>query len=240
MNPDEFKQELEKKNILLSLNQMEQFKKYFLLLNEWNEKINLTAIKEKNEVYLKHFYDSISPSFFIDLFKQKDIKLCDVGSGAGFPSIPLKIIFPDLEITIIDSLNKRIIFLQELVNQLELKKVFLCHDRAETLGQNEKYRGQFDIVTARAVARLNILSELCIPLIKKDGLFLAMKATKIVEELNEAERAINLLGGEIMTTYSLSLPIELDERNIIVIKKKKNTPQKYPRKPGLPNKSPLI
>lgn len=236
MTPEEFQVELEKLGLPLSEFQMKQFATYFELLVEWNQKMNLTAITELQEVYLKHFYDSITLAFS-DTFEPQG-KLCDVGSGAGFPSIPLKIIFPDLEITIVDSLNKRITFLSTLVEALELKGVSLYHDRAETFGQNKEYRESFDFVTARAVARLNVLTELCVPLVKRDGYFFALKAAKSDEELVEAKPAIALLGGKLIQAEDVSLP-NGDTRHIITIQKKKETPKKYPRKPGLPNKQPL-
>lgn len=237
MTPEEFKQLLSQKGIDLSDQQMTQFARYFSLLVEWNEKMNLTAITEKKEVYLKHFYDSIALAFFEDFTSNKSI--CDVGAGAGFPSIPLKIVFPTLQVTIIDSLNKRITFLTELVEQLELNQVTLYHDRAEIVGKKPEFRAAFDYVTARAVARLNILSELCLPLVKKEGYFLALKAAKSEEELSEAKPAIALLGGQFQKELSFNLPMTNDERHIIVIQKKKETPKKYPRKPGLPNKQPI-
>lgn len=237
MTPEEFKQLLSQKGIDLSDRQMSQFERYFSLLVEWNAKMNLTAITEKKEVYLKHFYDSISLAFFEDFASNKSI--CDVGAGAGFPSIPLKIVFPTLQVTIVDSLNKRITFLTELVDQLGLNQVMLYHDRAETFGQKADFRAAFDYVTARAVARLDVLSELCLPLVKKEGYFLALKAAKSEEELTEAKPAIALLGGQFQKEISFSLPITEDERHIIVIQKKKETPKKYPRKPGVPNKQPI-
>jgi 16S rRNA (guanine527-N7)-methyltransferase len=237
MTPEEFKQLLSKKEIQLSEHQRAQFARYFELLVEWNEKMNLTAITEEQEVYLKHFYDSISLAFFEDFSSNKAI--CDVGAGAGFPSIPLKIVFPSLKVTIVDSLNKRITFLTELVNELGLEDVSLYHDRAETFGQKAAFRGAFDYVTARAVARLNVLSELCLPLVKKEGFFLALKAAKSEEEITEAKPAIALLGGQFQKEVSFELPVTKDERHIVVIQKKKETPKKYPRKPGLPNKQPI-
>lgn len=158
MTPEEFRQVLAEKDIHLSDKQMAQFDRYFHLLVEWNEKMNLTAITDREEVYLKHFYDSLTLAFDVDF--STGLTLCDVGSGAGFPSIPLKIAFPELQITIVDSLNKRITFLTELTNQLEID-ASLYHDRAETFGQNPQFRASFDFVTARAVARLNVLTELC-------------------------------------------------------------------------------
>ncbi|GAA2912547.1 16S rRNA (guanine(527)-N(7))-methyltransferase RsmG [Enterococcus pseudoavium] len=236
MTPEEFQAELGKQGIELSSHQMEQFATYFDLLVEWNQKMNLTAITEHEEVYLKHFYDSITLAFS-DTFESKG-KLCDVGSGAGFPSLPLKIVFPELEVTIVDSLNKRITFLTTLVETLGLKGVHLYHDRAETFGQNAAFREAYDFVTARAVARLNVLTELCLPLVKKDGYFFALKAAKSEEELTEARPAIALLGGKLIQAEDVSLP-NGDTRHIITVQKKKETPKKYPRKPGLPNKQPL-
>lgn len=239
MTPEEFKKSLEKQGIVLSDKQMNQFELYFKRLVEWNEKINLTAIVDKKEVYLKHFYDSLTLAFERDMTKE-GLTLCDVGSGAGFPSIPLKIVFPNMTISIVDSLNKRIKFLTELTTELGLDKVNLYHSRAEDFGQNKLYRESFDVVTARAVARLNVLAELCLPLVKQGGQFLAMKAAKSEEELLEAKKAIALLGGKVVAEREVSLPITYDERFIIEIDKKKQTPNKYPRKAGLPNKKPLI
>ncbi|MBM7712074.1 16S rRNA (guanine(527)-N(7))-methyltransferase RsmG [Enterococcus xiangfangensis] len=236
MTPEEFQAELKKQGIELTAKQLDQFATYFHLLVEWNQKMNLTAITEHEEVYLKHFYDSITLAFS-DTFKPAG-KLCDVGSGAGFPSLPLKIVFPELEITIVDSLNKRITFLTTLVEALQLEGVQLYHDRAETFGQNPEFREAFDFVTARAVARLNVLTELCLPLVKKNGYFFALKAAKSEEELTEARPAIALLGGKLIQAEDVSLP-NGDTRHIITVQKKKETPKKYPRKPGVPNKQPL-
>ena len=238
MTPEEFKHALEEKGLVLTDNQMLQFAMYFKLLVEWNNKMNLTAITEKKEVYLKHFYDSIMLAMAND-FSGEELSLCDVGSGAGFPSIPLKIVFPNLSITIVDSLNKRITFLKTLSDELGLDNVYLYHDRAETFGKNKEFRESFDYVTARAVARLNILAELCLPLVKKNGLFLAMKAAKSAGETEEAKKAISLLGGKLESEEDVTLPVTNDSRYIIAIRKKKETPNKYPRKPGLPNKQPL-
>ncbi|QLK86924.1 16S rRNA (guanine(527)-N(7))-methyltransferase RsmG [Staphylococcus sp. 17KM0847] len=223
--------------IELSDKQKQQFETYYDMLVTWNDKINLTSITEKHEVYLKHFYDSITLSFYCDL--SQHLKLCDVGAGAGFPSIPLKIVFPELHVTIVDSLNKRIQFLNQLANALELEGVHFVHDRAETFGKNLDYRASFDIVTARAVARLSVLSELCLPLVKKHGLFLALKSSKGQEELDDARFAIGLLGGRVEKVFSFELPEGAGERQIIEIEKRSQTPKKYPRKPGTPNKSPL-
>ncbi|WLV24698.1 16S rRNA (guanine(527)-N(7))-methyltransferase RsmG [Aciduricibacillus chroicocephali] len=238
MNPEQFVTALEEKGIKLDERQQEQFATYFRLLVEWNEKMNLTALTEEKDVYLKHFYDSISAAFFTD-FTQEGLKICDVGAGAGFPSIPLKICFPNLQVTIVDSLQKRITFLNELAANLGLQQVAFYHDRAENFGKNDKFRETFDLVTARAVARLSVLSELCLPLCKKNGIFIAMKGAQGTEELEEAQSAIELLGGEVMQQETFSLPEEDSERSMIFIEKRRKTPKKYPRKAGVPNREPL-
>ncbi|AVP35964.1 16S rRNA (guanine(527)-N(7))-methyltransferase RsmG [Staphylococcus felis] len=224
--------------ITLSEQQKKQFETYYEMLVSWNEKINLTSITEEHEVYLKHFYDSITPSFYHDF--KAPLSLCDVGAGAGFPSIPLKIVFPNIHITIVDSLNKRIQFLNQLASELELEGVSFVHERAENFGKNQDYRASFDIVTARAVARLAVLSELCIPLVKKNGVFLALKSSKGEEELEEARFGIGIFGGRVSDIYTFELPEDAGERQIIKIEKRSQTPKKYPRKPGTPNKSPLV
>ncbi|WP_243292737.1 16S rRNA (guanine(527)-N(7))-methyltransferase RsmG [Bacillus sp. FJAT-47783] len=233
----QFQQQLEDKGIQLNSQQLQQFERYYEVLVEWNEKINLTSITEKKEVYLKHFYDSISAAFYYDF--SKPLSLCDVGAGAGFPSIPLKICFPHLHISIVDSLKKRITFLDHLAQELNLKHVSFYHDRAETFGQNKQFRESFDLVTARAVARLSVLSELCLPLVKVNGDFVALKASSAQEELEKANKAISLLGGTVQHVSNFKLPLEESERNIIVIRKERATPKKYPRKPGTPNKMPI-
>lgn len=237
MNIEQFNIELKKQSIELTDYQLQQFETYFHTLVEWNEKINLTALTDKEDVYLKHFYDSISASFFYD-FKQ-DINLCDVGAGAGFPSIPLKICFPHIKITIVDSLKKRITFLEELATKLELKNVSFHHSRAEDFGSDKDFREKYDVVTARAVARMSVLSELCMPLTKINGVFIAMKGAKADEELAASKKAIKLFGGETTKVETFSLPQENSERSIVIIKKTKKTPKKYPRKAGTPNKNPI-
>lgn len=230
-------QQLSTHGIELSDKQQQQFQTYYQMLVEWNEKMNLTSITEEHEVYLKHFYDSIATSFYTDL--TKELTICDVGAGAGFPSIPLKIIFPNLKVTIVDSLNKRIHFLNQLAEALELDNVSFVHGRAETYGKGD-YRASYDIVTARAVARLSVLSELCLPLVKKGGHFIALKSSKGEEELEEARFGIGVLGGKVLDTISYELPEDAGERQMIIIDKRSQTPKKYPRKPGTPNKSPLL
>ncbi|MGX1902477.1 16S rRNA (guanine(527)-N(7))-methyltransferase RsmG [Thermolongibacillus altinsuensis] len=236
MDTSLFKQMLEEKGISLSPQQLDQFELYYQLLVEWNEKMNLTAITEKPDVYLKHFFDSITPAFYHDFSKPQSI--CDVGAGAGFPSIPLKICFPHLKVSIVDSLQKRITFLNHLASQLELEDVAFYHDRAETFGRRE-VRESFDLVIARAVARLSVLSELCLPLVKVGGIFVAMKGASAQEELERGKTAIHVLGGDVASVQRFTLPIEESERTIIFVEKKRKTPKKYPRKPGVPNKLPI-
>ncbi|ATP42313.1 16S rRNA (guanine(527)-N(7))-methyltransferase RsmG [Solibacillus sp. R5-41] len=237
MNEKQFIEALRSKGIELTQQQIAQFKTYFELLVEWNEKMNLTAITDLEGVYLKHFYDSISASFYFDFTKVTTV--CDVGAGAGFPSIPIKICFPHLEITIVDSLNKRITFLNHLTEQLQLQNMNFVHARAEEFGQNSQYREQFDVVTARAVARLSVLSELCIPLAKVGGYFVALKAAAGAEEMKDAAKAISTLGAKAKEEFAFHLPVEESERSLYIFDKVKTTPKKYPRKPGVPNKSPI-
>ncbi|WP_297817764.1 16S rRNA (guanine(527)-N(7))-methyltransferase RsmG [uncultured Lactobacillus sp.] len=239
MNPEVFEKALLEKGIELSLEQRKQFATYYQDLIEVNEKVNLTRITDESEVYLKHFYDSVTPLFvFPDVFK-KDASLCDVGAGAGFPSLPIKILRPDLKVTIIDSLGKRLKFLDQLVKKLGLTDVSLVHARAEDAGQNPDLRAKFDIVTARAVARMSVLSEYCLPLVKQDGYFVALKGPKASEELNDAKDAIKLLGGKTKKIVELTLPNTDDERNLVLVKKVAKTPKKYPRQAGTPNRKPL-
>ncbi|MFC7370802.1 16S rRNA (guanine(527)-N(7))-methyltransferase RsmG [Fictibacillus iocasae] len=237
MNTALFQEKLAEKGIQLSDHQMNQFQQYYETLVEWNEKMNLTAITDKEEVYLKHFFDSVSAAFYFDFTKVKSV--CDVGAGAGFPSIPIKICFPHLEVSIVDSLNKRISFLEHLASELGLENCHFYHDRAETFGQKAEIRESYDLVTARAVARLSVLSELCLPLVKKGGHFVAMKGSALPEELKNGEKALKTLGGKVEDLHAFTLPIEESERYIVTIKKESTTPKKYPRKPGTPNRSPL-
>ena len=237
MKPETFYNLLAEQNLPLSDQQKKQFERYFELLVEWNEKINLTAITDKEEVYLKHFYDSIAP-ILQGLIPNETIKLLDIGAGAGFPSLPMKILYPQLDVTIIDSLNKRINFLQLLTQELDLHGVHFYHGRAEDLAQDKNFRAQYDFVTARAVARIQVLSELTIPYLKVGGKLLALKASNAPEELLEAKNALNLLFSKVEDNLSYALP-NGDPRYITVVEKKKETPNKYPRKAGMPNKRPL-
>jgi 16S rRNA (guanine527-N7)-methyltransferase len=239
MNPELFFETLENEDFPITEHKMAQFHKYLLLLQEWNDKVNLTAITEEDDVYLKHFYDSLTLARFYDFNTEETITLCDVGSGAGFPSLPLLILYPNIEVTIVDSLKKRINFLEILVDELGLENVHLYHDRAEDFGQNKKFRNSFDLVTARAVARMSVLAEFCLPITKTGGTFAAMKGAKASEELNDAKKAIKTLGGKTKTVETFELPEDAGERSIILIDKKKKTPNKYPRQAGTPNKKPL-
>ncbi|TXK77750.1 16S rRNA (guanine(527)-N(7))-methyltransferase RsmG [Paenibacillus sp. N3.4] len=229
---------LEVHNLTLSAQQLDQFEIYYKTLVEWNEKMNLTAITEREQVYLKHFYDSLSLSFNFPMSKATTV--ADIGSGAGFPSIPLKIAFPHLQVTIVDSLNKRIQFLRELVSLLGITDTQCVHGRAEDIARLPQYRDQFDLVTARAVARLQVLNEFCLPFVKRDGIFIAMKGSEIEEELVDSSFSLSELRGKIVKVNRLQLPIEESVRHFVEIKKIGATPAKYPRKAGLPLKSPLV
>ena len=237
MKPEEFYVHLADLGLLLTDRQKEQYERYFELLVEWNEKINLTAITDKDEVYLKHFYDSVAP-ILQGLIENQPIRLLDIGAGAGFPSLPMKILFPELDVTIIDSLNKRINFLHLLAEELGLSGVHFYHGRAEDFAQDKAFRAQFDLVTARAVARMQVLSELTIPYLKVGGRLLALKASNAPEELEEAKNALNILFSKVEDNLQYELP-NGDPRYITVVEKKKETPNKYPRKAGMPNKRPL-
>ena len=237
MKPEEFYVHLADFGFPLTDRQKEQYERYFELLVEWNEKINLTAITDKDEVYLKHFYDSVAP-ILQGLIENQPIRLLDIGAGAGFPSLPMKILFPELDVTIIDSLNKRINFLHLLAEELGLSGVHFYHGRAEDFAQDKAFRAQFDLVTARAVARMQVLSELTIPYLKVGGRLLALKASNAPEELEEAKNALNILFSKVEDNLQYELP-NGDPRYITIVEKKKETPNKYPRKAGMPNKRPL-
>lgn len=215
--------------ITLTENQYEQFQKYFELLAEWNEKMNLTAITDESGVALKHFADSLSLLNFVDI--PQNSSLADVGTGAGFPGVVLKIARPDIKPTLIDSLNKRLVFLGEVCAQLGIEAE-LIHSRAENGARDEKLRESFDFAVSRAVARMNVLSEYCLPYVKVGGAFCAMKGAQANEEFKESLNAINTLGGKLENKYFFELPENGGERAIAVVRKVKNTPQKYPRQSG--------
>jgi len=238
MTKEQFAQELAAQGISLTDRQKEQFDHFFRLLVEWNEKMNLTGITEEGQVYIKHFYDSITPAFYFPFDKVQTV--VDIGGGAGFPSIPLKICFPHLKMTIIDSLNKRMSFLTHVASELGLENVQPVHGRAEDRGQEPAYREGFDLVVARAVARLNLLSEFCLPFARVGGHFVALKGAEITPELNEAKKAIKTLGGKTRKVETFQLLEDAGERNIVVIEKIEATPKGYPRKAGVPAKKPLM
>ncbi|PYZ96255.1 16S rRNA (guanine(527)-N(7))-methyltransferase RsmG [Alteribacter lacisalsi] len=238
MNREQFRQELAKRDIVLNDDQAAKFETYFNVLTDWNERMNLTAITDRDGVYLKHFFDSLSAAFYYDFKSVQTV--ADIGAGAGFPSLPLKICFPHLDVTIVDSLNKRITFLHALAEELELTGVSFFHDRAEQFARKKEHREQYDLVMARAVARLPVLSELCLPLVKKNGTFLAMKGAGGEEEVGESEKAFRLLGGRLRRTDRFLLPEEESERVIVQVEKMNPTQKKYPRKPGTPNRQPLL
>ena len=235
---DRFLQSLAEQGIDLNARQLEQFAVYFRELTDWNERMNLTAITEREEVYFKHFYDSLTLSFAVPFSAVHT--MADIGSGAGFPGIPLKIVFPHISLTIIDSLQKRIQFLKHLTDALGLDGVRLLHGRAEDLGKMAEHREQYDMVTARAVARLNVLNELCLPFVRTEGLFLAMKGSDPEEEIAEAEFSLRELKGKVEGVVPVDLPVARAKRHIVVIRKLQNTPRKYPRKAGTPARNPLI
>lgn len=232
-----FEKDLADLGITLSKNQIEQFLRYFELLVEWNEKINLTAITEYGDVLKKHFVDSLSLIKALD--PAKELKLIDVGTGAGFPGLALKIAFPNLKVTLLDSLNKRILFLDEVISQLGLSGVETIHGRAEDFAGKPEYREAYDLCVSRAVANLSTLSEYCLPFVKVGGSFVAYKSEKIEEELGQAQKAISILGGALKKQAEFTLPSSDVYRNLVVIEKEKSTPKKYPRKAGMPSKEPL-
>lgn len=229
---------LEKLNkIQLNVNDevLNKFWVYMTNLLEWNEKINLTAITDEDDIILKHFIDSLT---ILEYIPEKS-NVIDVGTGAGFPGIPLKIVREDINMTLMDSLNKRITFLNEVINKLGLKKINAIHSRAEELAKMPEHREKYDIAVSRAVANLSTLSEYMIPFVKVGGKCICMKGSNIEEELKTAKNAIKELGGEIEKVINFKLPDSDNERNIIIIKKVRNTKSKYPRKAGMPSKEPL-
>ncbi len=219
----------------LNPNQVEKFNLYMELLKEWNAKFNLTAIEDDRDVVIKHFIDSLSILPYIG----NGIRLIDVGTGAGFPGIPLKIIKENIKLTLLDSLGKRVKFLEEAAKQLELSQVYAIHGRAEDFGADTGYREQFDICTARAVANLPVLLEYCLPFVKENGIFIAMK-TSNPEEVESSKKALEILGGKIEEIYEITLPQSTIKRSIIVVRKYHKTPVNYPRKAGKASKEPII
>lgn len=229
-------------DIALSDIQLNQFMKYYELLVEWNSFINLTSITDYEDVCLKHFLDSVSiiKAYDIERLKNDSLSLIDVGTGAGFPGIPLKIVFPNLRVTLLDSLNKRVSFLNEVIHQLSLCDITAYHGRAEDYAKKDAFRQQYDLCVSRAVANLSTLSEYCLPFIRIGGYFVSYKSEKINEEAKMAKKAITILGGTVDHQTDFILPGSDMYRCNYVIYKSSNTPKKYPRKAGLPSKEPLF
>ena len=226
-------------SIQLTEEQLSQFYQYYEMLVEWNKFMNLTAITDLEDVVTKHFVDSLSLLKAVPDLGVEEKTILDVGTGAGFPGIPLKIAFPNLKITLLDSLNKRINFLNEVIDTLNLEKICAIHGRAEDFGRDKEHREQYDYCVSRAVANLSTLSEYCMPYVKIGGVFIPYKSGKIEEELSEAKGAVKLLGGKVEQVITFMLP-KLDvERSFVIIQKREGTSKKYPRRAGLPSKEPL-
>lgn len=232
-----FQRELDQLNIKLEDSQIRQFIAYYEILVEWNKVMNLTGITEWDEVVTKHFIDSLAIVKATDIHKVN--RVIDIGTGAGFPGIPLKIAFPHLEIVLLDSLKKRINFLDEVIKVLGLEKITTIHGRAEDFAKQKKYRETFDLCVSRAVASLNVLSEYCLPFVETDGYFISYKSGKIEKELIASEKAVKILGGTIELKIKFNLADTDAQRTFVIIHKVKNTPKKYPRKAGLPAKEPI-
>ncbi|AUS10300.1 16S rRNA (guanine(527)-N(7))-methyltransferase RsmG [Laceyella sacchari] len=224
--------------LLLSERQLQQFALYYEHLIKINEVMNLTSITDVREVYVKHFYDSLTLAQVVDV--SQVTSLIDVGTGAGFPGIPLKIAFPELKLTLLDSLKKRVGFLQEVADLLELDHVTCVHGRAEEMAKQKGFREAYDMATARAVARLNVLAEYCLPFVKVGGTFVSMKGPSAEEEMKEAKRALHVLGKTTCQRKELVLPEAMGTRNLIIMQKRDHTPKAYPRKAGTPTKQPLV
>lgn len=246
----QFTIDLSELGIILSYNQTEQFIKYYELLTEWNSFMNLTAITDFNEVLKKHFIDSLSivkavkdidgyDFFEMNVNSDSSISIIDVGTGAGFPGIPLKIVFPHIKLTLLDSLQKRIKFLDKVILELSLKDVNTVHGRAEDYARPDKLRERYDLAVSRAVANLSTLSEYCIPFVRVGGKFISYKSEKLREEISDAEKAVSILGGRIQKQVDYTLPSSDIYRNLLLIDKITKTPESFPRKAGLPAKEPI-
>ena len=235
----QLKKDLNEFGIELTAEMEEQFLLYYNMLIEWNSFMNLTAITDFDEVSKKHFTDSLSLIRAIPDLGEKKYRMIDIGTGAGFPGIPLKIVFPNISVVLLDSLNKRVNFLKEVISKLQLTDITAVHGRAEDFAQNKEYRESFDLCVSRAVANLATLSEYCLPFVKKNGRFISYKSEKVSEEFEISGKAISVLGGEYENQVTFELPDSDIYRNLFVIKKKSATPGKYPRKAGVPSKEPI-
>lgn len=235
---NKFENQLKELDIELTETQKQQFNKYYELLTEWNKVMNLTGITEYDEVNEKHFVDSLAIVKAVDMNGVSSV--IDIGTGAGFPGIPLKIAFPQLHVVLLDSLNKRIKFLNAVIEELGLEDIITLHGRAEDYARKEEYREKFDLCVSRAVANLATLSEYCIPYIRVGGIFISYKSGNIEDELNASKKAVNVLGGSLEDTVKFQLPGTGIGRSFVKVKKNKNTAKKYPRKAGLPGKEPIV
>lgn len=237
MNKEKLRELLLNASIDADKQQLEKFERYFLELLLWNEKCNLTAITEENEVIIKHFYDSL----LIMSLKEwgRSGRLLDIGTGAGLPGIPIKIMNPNMDVTLMDSLNKRVNFLKHIIEMLELKDIDAIHARAEEMGQDKRWREKYDIVVSRAVAKMPVLLEYCLPLLRIGGIFIAYKGAEIEEELAQAKKALQVLGGTIRTIEKMELPENSGSRSLVIVEKTGQTPRIYPRKAGMAEKKPL-
>ena len=238
-NRETLQKGIEELNLTADNKQLNLFMDFMDLMLDWNKKINLTAITEPYEVITKHFIDSLTPLKYIEKYNLELNKVLDLGTGGGFPGIPLKIMVSDMNLLLADSLKKRVIYLQEVCHKLGFEDVEAYHRRAEQMGQNNEYREQFDTVFSRAVAEMNILVEYCLPMVKVGGIFVALKGPALDEELEDTNKAIQLLGGKILGVENFDLPLLEEERTLVFIKKVKETPNKYPRRPGMPKKRPI-
>lgn len=235
-----FQNDIAEFNLVLNEYQVAQFMNYYRLLTEWNQVMNLTAITDFAEVCKKHFVDSLSLVKAYDLCNVSDLSLLDIGTGAGFPGIPLKIAFPHIKVTLIDSLQKRVNFLQTVINELALQDITVLHGRAEDFAKDNTMREAFDLCVSRAVANLSTLSECCLPYVKINGYFISYKSERAAEEITGAQKAISMLGGSLEEQIEFMLPHSDIVRNLIKIRKQKGTPANYPRKAGIPFKKPIM